>query len=184
MKNHLHLIIASIIALVLAVAIIFEVTHQKNVFDKSQKTSGTSTQGYDQQFIGMVNTLEQELTMQARFGYPGGKDPLTGKRRQIVGVHTSQLSDSKVAATGNNESGTSKALKNGDSIRLTAIIYDENSKKRTAILMVGERSFSVDVGDKVLDRRVVDISEQVLRLESPTQIFIYDIMGKQSTLKK
>jgi hypothetical protein len=64
-----------------------------------------------------------------------------------------------------------------DPVKLTAIIADATGKKITAVIMDGERSFSVDPGDRVAGRRITKITNDGLYMESDTTYYFYDIYG-------
>jgi len=74
--------------------------------------------------------------------------------------------------------------KDKDPVKLTAIIYDDKHNKHTAVVMVGERSYSVEVGEKIQGRIIRKISDRVIYMEGDSLIYKYDIYGKRATRKK
>jgi hypothetical protein len=84
MKQHQLLLTASILAIVVSLIIGFQAIASKVKFDRSVSESLKTSEGYDQRFIDRVNRLEDLLATRAQFGYSGGKDPMTGTKRQVV----------------------------------------------------------------------------------------------------
>ena len=72
---------AAVLALVLALGLFARIFSQHSGFQEVVHESLATTEGYDQKFIDLVNHLEEVLTTRASFPYPGGKDPMTGRRR-------------------------------------------------------------------------------------------------------
>jgi type II secretory pathway component PulC len=66
-----------------------------------------------------------------------------------------------------------------DQFKLTAIIADASGKKITAVIMDGERSYSVDQGDVVAGRKITKISNEAIFMENDSMTFFYDIYGKK-----
>jgi len=122
----------------------------------------------------MVNRLEEELATRASFGYTGGKDPMTGKIRSVARTY---IKPKKVKAGKPVEEAV-------DPYKLTAIIFDDESQKYTAIIMMGERSFAVEVGDKVGERNIYRITSDRIFMESDSFYYYYDISGKKGKKKK
>jgi hypothetical protein len=175
-KNN-TLIAAAILAVLLAVGVTVQMHLQKKKFEKNVVERKKTSAGYDQKFIAMVNRLEEELTMRASFGYEGGKDPMTGKKRRVV--------IPKRRITRKPTKKTSKApVRKIDPVKLTAIIYDDEKTRYTAVVMDGERSFSVEVGDKVRNRRITRITEEVIYMEDAKNYYKYDIFGHSGVKKK
>jgi hypothetical protein len=180
MKQFSIYIYAAAVALALAVLFAFGMNCRSRDFNRTVHTALSESVHYDQDFIGMVDRLEQELAMRASFGYEGGKDPMTGLVRQVV-VYKPQKSaalafEEKAAAPAPAESAPK------DPFRLTAIIYD--SKVYTAVVMDNERTFSVSAGDKVGNRRIRTISEDAIVMEDDSCTYRYDVSGKKSIGKK
>ena len=73
---------------------------------------------------------------------------MTGTERQVVQPVAA------VAATGPAAPVRTAAPKEADLVQLTAIISEGPGKKSTAVVMNGERSMTLDVGDKVAGRKV------------------------------
>ena len=84
MKEHRLLLAATAVAVVLSLFIIYRAFSAKADFDRAVHESLKTTEGYDQRFIDRVNRLEELLATRAQFGYSGGKDPMTGTKRQVV----------------------------------------------------------------------------------------------------
>jgi hypothetical protein len=180
MKQHQLLLIASILAILVSLIIGFRAIASKARFDRSVSESLKTSEGYDQRFIDRVNRLEDLLATRAQFGYTGGKDPMTGTKRQVV----QQKPPKKGAVRKSVKSGSSTAAnvvaepaEEIDPVKLTAIIADATGKKITAVIMDGERSFSVDPGDKVAGRKITKITTDGLYMESDTTYYFYDIYG-------
>lgn len=174
MKKYTSLIVASILIIIVACSLFARITMQKNHFDKTVKEALKITEGYDQQFIDMVNRLEHELALRASFGYIGGKDPMTGKERIVV--------TRPVVPKSNKRNGTSTPVSvtesvPQDSVRLTAIIYDDMKKLHTAIIMVGERSFAIDAGDIIIGRKVTVVNDSLVIMQQGSRTYTYDIAG-------
>jgi hypothetical protein len=174
MKQYTSLIIALVLVVVLAGGMTWRIHAQKKEFDKTVQTLLQTSEGYDQAFISMVNRLEEELARQASFGYTGKKDPMTGKVRTVVLPSRPSKKPGAPAASPADK----------DPMKLTAIIYDDVQKQFTAIVMDDERSFSVEVGDKVSDRRITRITDQVIYMESDSMRYKYDIFGGRASMKK
>jgi hypothetical protein len=147
---------------------------QKQHFDKTVKEALKITDGYDQQFIDMVNRLEHELTLRASFGYIGGKDPMTGKERIVV---TQKVAPKSKPRIDQNTQTPVTEIAPSDSVRLTAIIYDDMKKLYTAIIMVGERSFAIDAGDIILGRKVTTVNDSIVIMQQGSRMYVYDIAG-------
>jgi hypothetical protein len=169
------LILAAVLAVLLAVGMTIQMSLQKKRFDKNVVERKKTSQGYDKKFIDMVNRLEEELTMRASFGYEGGKDPMTGKKRRVV------IPKRRKKTAVKTEKKTEIRV---DPVILTAIIYDDEKTRYTAVIMDGERSFSVEVGDKIRNRRITRITEEVIYMESADKHYKYDIYGHSSIKKK
>lgn len=183
MKNHGVLIIASVIALVLAVALSIRISIQKATFNRTVRDALETSEGYDTKFIDMVNKLEEELAMRASFGYKGQKDPMTGKVRTVVVPKDIRTAD-KTGKPQNSSAPVVDVVHDTDPIKLTAIIFDDEKKVHTAIVMDGERSYSVEMNDRLNDRKIIKITNELLIMESPTSYFQYDIFGNRSVRSK
>lgn len=181
---------AAILALVLALGLAARIYSQHSGFRKVVNESLATSEGYDQQFINLVNHLEDVLTTRASFPYPGGKDPMTGRRREVAAavLQSSMVSAAprRAAATARPavaKTDTAPAAPPPDRVRLTAIIADDYGQ-HTAIVMDGERSLSVDVGDAVGDRRVIRISSKELTMEDDGTVYTYGLSGTRDQQRK
>ncbi len=178
--------VSALLALILALGLTVRIFSQDRGFLNVVNQSLATTEGYDQKFIDLVNHLEDVLTRRASFAYPGGKDPMTGRRREVASAPAE--SAQRVTATTTNvnshpipgptDSSNAPAAPS-DRVKLTAIIADDYGQ-HTAIVMNGERSQSVDVGDMVGERKVLKITAKGIVLESDTEIFTYDISGNRT----
>lgn len=167
-------LIGSIIGFVLSVGIAGGVSWYRLDFDTLVKKSRQSTHGYDKQFIALVDKLEHELEKRAQFGYTGGRDPMTGRSRRVVRPVQVRQKPAAVAVK-DTEKGPAP-----DPVRLTAILFDDRSKKYTALVMDGERSVSIEVGDEIRDRRVRSITSKEIVMEDSEYQYRYDINGKKA----
>lgn len=174
MKKYTTLIAAAVLALLLAAGMSARMYLQKKQFDKTVVEALKTSEGYDREFIDMVNRLEVELATRASFGYTGGKDPMTGKLRTVV---RTEIKPKKVKPGKPVEEAV-------DPYKLTAIIYDDEGKKYTAIVMMEERSFAVEVGDKVGPRKIYKITSDRIFMESDSLYYYYDISGMKGVKKK
>jgi hypothetical protein len=187
MKEHGVLIISSALAFLLAIAVGVRITLQKGDFNKTVQEALETSEGYDERFIDMVNKLEDELAMRASFGYKGRKDPMTGKVRSVVLHHKPakvRRSRSRRSSSKKEEPEERAPVQFVDPVKLTAIIYDDEKQKHTAIIMDGERSYSVEMGDRVRNRRITRITTEQLYMESAQRLFRYDIYGNSAVRKK
>ncbi len=170
MKKYASILIASALALLLAVAVVYRINARKSDFDRSVREALKTSEGYDEQFIDMVNKLEDELAQRASFGYQGGKDPMTGRTRRVVPPKRVIKRTTK--------------RKFIDPVKLTAIIFDDRNRQFTAIVMDGERSYSVEIGDRVRDRRITEITSDNVIMKSASKTYVYDIYGKSKTYNR
>ncbi|MBD3392178.1 MAG: hypothetical protein GF418_08885 [Chitinivibrionales bacterium] len=178
MKEHGLLITGSVLAFLLAVGVVTRITMQKASFNRTVQEALETSEGYDERFIEMVNKLEEELARRASFGYKGQKDPMTGKKRAVV-LHHKPIRRRLPAKKEDKE-----PEQYIDPVKLTAIIYDDEKRKHTAIVMDGERSYSVEVGDRVRDRTITRITNEQIFMESPAALFRYDIYGNSAMKKR
>lgn len=185
--------------MVLAFGLALRVFSQNNGFRREVSESLATSEGYDQKFIDLVNHLEEVLTIRASFSYPGGRDPMTGRRREIAMLASttehrrSAPSAPARAAKSASKPATSKSKDLDtlppppstptDKVKLTAIIADDYGQ-HTAIVMDGERSQSVDVGDIVGTRKVTKITSKEVTMEDDTAIYGYDISGNRNYQRK
>lgn len=177
MNKYGTVITASIITVIVACTLFARITVQKKHFDNTVKIALNTTEGYDQQFIDMVNRLERELALRASFGYIGGKDPMTGKERIVVkppAAPKPRKNKDRIAGTGTLPPAASTP---SDSVRLTAIIYDDAKKLHTAIIMVGERSYAIESGDNIIGRHVNTVNDSLVILQKGALVYSYDIRG-------
>jgi hypothetical protein len=182
MKQNQLLLIASLLAIVVSIVIVYRAFAAKAKFDRSVTESLKTSEGYDQRFIDMVNRLEDLLATRAQFGYSGGKDPMTGTKRQVVQQKPPKITKGRrvVRPTGpavETPSTSVEPAEEVDPVKLTAVIADATGKKITAVIMDGERSLSVDPGDKVAGRKITRITNDGLYMESDTAYYFYDIYG-------
>jgi len=180
LKKETTFIIAAALAGVCAIGLFVRLTIQRTSFDKVVKEALKTSEGYDQKLINTVKRLEEELATRASFGYQGGKDPMTGKTRMVV-LQQKAPEVKKGAVKG---PAVTEAPVVVDPIKLTAIIYDDEQRKYTAVVMDGERSFSVEMGDKVRDRKITQITDQMIFMEDDAMLYVYDIHGKSRTKNK
>jgi hypothetical protein len=180
MKQHQLLLFASFLAVVVSVIIIYRAVAAKAKFDRCVTESLKTSEGYDQRFIDRVNRLEDLLATRAQFGYTGGKDPMTGTKRQVVQQKQTKPVKARkqpVKTSGGAATTAVEVTEEVDPVKLTAIIADAAGKKITAVIMEGERSLSVDPGDRVAGRRITRITNDGIYMESDTAYYFYDIYG-------
>ncbi len=185
--------VAAVAALALALALGFtaRVHSQYRAFRDVVNSSLATTEGYDQKFIDLVNHLEDILTARASFPFLGGKDPMTGRRREVVAPAPAQPPRPAAAARAAQARSPRPKVPAPDTVpappvdrvRLTAIIADDYGQ-HTAIVMDGERSLSVDVGDVVGGRRVVRITGRELTMEDDASVYTYSLAGARSQQRK
>jgi hypothetical protein len=181
---------ASLLALVLAGYLCTRVEGRKREFNGTVKEALKTSEGYDQAFIDMVNRLEEELMMRASFGYAGRKDPMTGTVRSVAaaparfapvrGARGAAARGAQPAAPAVEAEEEAPLVAEVDPVRLTAIIFDNTRKTYTAVVMDGERSYSVDVGDRVAGRHIVRIGSEDITMESATERFTYNLSGAKT----
>jgi len=172
------MITASVCALLLAVVAFIRIEMVKRDFDLTVSEAHKITEGYDLRFINMVKRLEVVLATRASFGYPGGKDPMTGEERRVI-----QPSREAIAVAPSPVPHTAVQEREApDPVQLTAIISEGPGKKATAVVMNGERSLTVDVGDIVAGRKVTKITNENIVMEDDSFMFIYDIHGKREKI--
>jgi hypothetical protein len=185
-------IASAVLAMVLALGLALRVFSQNNGFRREVNESLATTEGYDQKFIDLVDHLEEVLTVRASFSYPGGKDPMTGRRREVAApveapsprrVATSKPSAQPKAAKADTAKAPIATVEIPDRVKLTAIIADDYGQ-HTAIVMDGERSLSVDVGDMVGNRKVTRITGKEITMENDSALYSYDLSGSRNYQKK
>jgi hypothetical protein len=71
-----------------------------------------------------------------------------------------------------------------DSVRLTAIIFDDVKEVYTAIVMVGERSYAIEAGDYVVGRRITTINSERVIMEDDRAFYMYEITGRKDRREK
>jgi hypothetical protein len=181
---------SAVLAMVLAFGLALRVFSQNNGFRREVNESLATTEGYDQKFIDLVNHLEDVLAKRASFAYPGGKDPMTGRRREVAmpmaDVAPKRLAASRPAAKAASAKPETDPLPPEpppDRVKLTAIIADDYGQ-HTAIVMDGERSQSVDVGDMVGTRKVVKITSKEITMENDSAVYLYDLSGNRNQQRK
>lgn len=189
-------IAAAVIAMVMALGLALRVFSQNNGFRHEVNQSLATSEGYDQKFIDLVDHLEDVLTVRASFAYPGGRDPMTGRRREVAQAVTptpaprravsTKAASTKVAAktpAAKPDTTTLPPAPPPDQVKLTAIIADDYGQ-HTAIVMDGERSLSVDVGDMVGARKVTKITSKEITMEDESTVYNYDLSGNRNYQKK
>lgn len=188
--NQKLMMTASVLALVLSIIILVRISIVKNSFESTVLSSLKTSEGYDEKFITMVDKLENVLTTQASFGYSGGKDPMSGDRRESAKAEP-EAAPPPPNATPNQQAPKATQvlpaaphLPPPDAMKLTAIIGDAADRHLTAIVLDGEHSYSVDVGDMVSGRRITRITSDGIFMENATQTFYYDIYGKRQIRNK
>jgi hypothetical protein len=77
-----------------------------------------------------------------------------------------------------------KPMAEVDPVRLTAIIFDNAKSIYTAVVMDGDRSFSVEVGDRIAGRRITRITNDEIYMENDVERFIYNILGGNTRIQK
>jgi hypothetical protein len=175
----------AIAATILAAALLLRMTQLHQGFQKVVQQSLVTSEGYDQNFITLVNHLEDVLATRASFSYPGGKDPMTGRQREVARPEVAPTVVRRIptARTTDKPSAAPVAAIESDPVRLTALIADDFGRY-TAIVMDGERSISVDVGDQVGEKRVVRISNREIVMESGSSLITYSLNGTRSVSPK
>ena len=180
--------------MVMALGLALRIYSQSNGFHEAVNQSLATTEGYDQKFIDMVDRLEDVLTRRASFAYPGGKDPMTGRRREVA-LPVADMAPRRIATVSKSKAKGPKvaakpdtafqlpAAPPPDKVKLTAIIADDYGQ-HTAIVMDGERSLSVDVGDMVGNRKVTKITSKDITMEDDTATYGYDLAGNRAYQKK
>lgn len=185
MKKYTPLIIASSLAVLLAVGMALRINSKSRTFQKAVREALKTSEGYDQRFIDMVNRLEHELALRASFGYVGKKDPMTGRERLVAEMPVAPVKRKPRRTQAAVVKDTPKEpVVEIDPVRLTAIIFEDNKRSYTAVVMDGERSYSVEVGDKVAGRRITRITSRSVFMENDEERFIYDILGNTTRKKK
>lgn len=184
---------AALVAFLLAVLITVRITLEHAAFQKTVRQSLSTSEGYDQKFIDLVNHLEDVLTTRATFSYPGGRDPMTGRQREVAQAPLPENRSqprriAPVTPTGTKPTPAAATtpttpVEAPDPFRLTALIADDFGRY-TAIVMDGERSMSVDVGDAVAGKRVARISAKEIVLESATSLHTYGLNGGRTVTPK
>jgi len=193
-KNRKHpAILLGLVILIIAMALIWRIHQQQRQFQELVAKTAQITEGYDENFIAMVDRLEHELAERASFPYLGKKDPMTGKVRQVVIPQRPRERERIARRTGKaptdapiaqaTETATT-VVAEVDPVRLTAVIYDDIKRVHTAIMMVGERSYSVEVGDRIHGRRAAEITVSSVTLEDQNKIYQYNISGQSSSRAK
>jgi hypothetical protein len=183
---------SAILALIMAVGLSIRLFFQQEGFQHIVNESLASSEGYDQKFIDLVDHLEDVLTTRASFPFMGGKDPMTGRRREIASsVVVEEPQKRKVVPKAPNPKGPETPAPKVDAppaapedhVKLTAIIADDYGQ-HTAIVMDGERSMSVDVGDAVGNRKVTRISAKEIVMEDDSIVYTYGIAGNRTQQPK
>jgi hypothetical protein len=186
---------AAIVSFLFALLITVRITLVHGDFQSTVRQSLSTSEGYDQKFIDLVNHLEDVLTTRASFSYPGGRDPMTGRQRVMAEAPATATPPAKRVAQGTPQptaSGAKAAVpakapttptEAPDPFKLTALIADDFGRY-TAIVMNGERSMSVDVGDAVGDKTVARISAREIVLETSTSTVTYGLNGSRTVTPK
>lgn len=172
---------AATLSFVVAAFIVASIVGTKARFDRTVSQTRETSEGYDQILIDKVNQLESVLATRAQFGYSGGKDPMTGRIRQVVVQRPAQVPAPLPRPVANASAPglpppPPLPVERPDPVRLTAIIADSQGQK-TAIIMDGERSYAVAEGDRVAGRRVVSVAPDMVVMVDDTTRYLYDIHG-------
>jgi hypothetical protein len=183
MNKYRVLVSACVLAALLSVVSVCLVWKRKADFYSTVNTSLQVSEGYDRQFIDLVNRLEDELATRAGFGYAGHKDPMTGTTR-VVAERPVNSGGERRASAQTSAPSTNAPQAQDDPIRLTAIIFDNGKNVFTAVVMNGERSYSVEVGDRIADRRITRITMNEIYMESDKYKYVYGIMGSSNRTPK
>jgi len=191
-RKYQQMILVTIFVFVVAAVVMLRLESHHDEFKQESLKIKAQTQSYDQDFIAMVDRLEAELAERASFPYLGGKDPMTGKVRTVVAPPPATQSNKPITKTVEQkaavpEPGNDSAVVDVpeiDPVRLTAILFDDFKKVFSAIMMVKERSYSVEVGDKIHNRTVKSISANLVVLESDQRTYQYNISGEISNRVK
>jgi hypothetical protein len=188
MAKYSLLVYASLIALALSFFLVYRVVNQSNSFQAAVNKAHQASAGYDEAFLEMVSRLEDILAERASFGFAGNRDPMTGTRRTVAvrPVITQRTVIPRRTAPIEQSVSTEsiKVMEEPDPVRLTAIIFDNTRGTYTAVVMDGSRSLSVDVGDRVVDRRVTRITHEEIFMENARERFIYNIMGGNTRIPR
>jgi hypothetical protein len=107
---------------------------------------------------------------------------MTGTIRQVV--RQAPAAAARVRPRAGAAAPAAASAPSADQVKLTAIIADASGKKITAVIMDGERSFSVDPGDMVAGRKITRITNDGIYMESDTMMYFYDIYGNLVTKSK
>jgi hypothetical protein len=182
---------SAVLALIMALGLSTRLFFQREGFRSIVNESLATSEGYDHKFIELVDHLEDVLTTRASFSFMGGKDPMTGRRREVASQVVEQTVVHKappakatpVAAASAPAAKPDTAAVDQDKVKLTAIIADDYGQ-HTAIVMDGERSMSVDVGDNVGNRKVTRITAKEIAMEDETVIYTYGISGTRTRQHK
>ncbi|MBF0431195.1 MAG: hypothetical protein HQK83_07960 [Fibrobacteria bacterium] len=175
-KTSAILISTFVLAVLLAGGMSWRIWSQHRSFEHMVKESLKTSEGYDQKFLDLVNRLEDLLATRASFGYTGEKDPMTGKRRVVV--------KSIPRKKGKKRATAKKEIKEViDPVKLTAIIQDDNGQY-TAIVMDEDRSLSVNIGEVVRGRKIIEITAEAVIMAGDSLFYKYDISGKRLTKPK
>ncbi len=173
---------SALMAAILALVLLIRMTQIHQFFQKTVRQSLVVTEGYDQKFIDLVNHLEDVLATRASFSYPGGKDPMTGRQREVAQyvpiAPVKRVASTPRTAGPANQASLPAPVAVNDPFRLTALIADDYGRY-TAIVMDGERSMSVDVGDMVSGRKVLRISSREIVLGNDAGSMTYNLNGER-----
>lgn len=177
------------LALFMALGLSLRLFFQEEGFQRIVNESLATSEGYDQKFINLVNQMEDVLTTRASFPFMGGKDPMTGRRREVASEVLAPVVRKSTPAKPQSKGQEAPAPKpdttttEQDAVKLTAIIADDYGQ-HTAIVMDGERSMSVDVGDNVGNRKVTKITAKEIVMEDDAAVYTYGIAGTRSRQHK
>lgn len=114
-----------------------------------------SKDGFDQNLINRVDKLERELNERASFGYKGNKDPFAGRTRNVALPKKRKIIKATISKK------KDEVVKVEDEIILMATILD--GKKAGAIIMINDRSYTVNVGDVVEKRKIILIQKGFIK---------------------
>ena len=184
MEKQTSLLAAIGLAVVLAIFVAIRISSEGRDFDQTVRRALKTSAGYDKSFLDVVNRLETELAGRASFGYQGGKDPMTGGLRRVAPLPRTASGRAAPASAAMLEVPAPATAQAPDQVKLTAIIFDDKAKRYTAVVMDGERSYSLEVGDRIRGRVIRKITDDILYMESDSLYYKYDIFGNRSTKRK
>lgn len=180
----------SLAALILAAVMVYRISAIDRSFSAEVKKSQSASAGYDVAFINLVNHLEKELATRAQFGFSGDKDPFTGRQRMIAAPVAEPIKVASIAVPGKKvdtksvkPAGKAKPVASRPSspaIRVSAIIYEQTKNSYTAIVMEGDRTLTLEVGDVFGSLKVTAITGTSFTCSDSKSEYTYDLRGQVS----